>query len=363
MKPTILAALAAALMAAPTASAFDAKTTPREGDRVLYTPVTMLSPDTVSDRLWDFRDAEAAGPAAEFRYIQYGDTLFSEFRPGIRYDYRRQNDTLLLVRAETHGARVDFRDGAIPYAFAGPLGSSLRETGRQYMCDSLRGEGRAEFVRVMTGTVLLPGDMALDGVTLYRREAVTERYRPDLVERGSREVPDSLKWHHRETLYTWEHPALRYPLAETRVVVDSVAGAGVIYAGYQSWRSLPSDHPAEIVKNAPEPLLMAVGAGKGYSLLTGDGSGAAAPTEVDIAADGEGVSVRGIAPVSADASTFEFLLTDVAGRVYASLPSRRYEPGAEFSIAVPCQLPPGTYVVHFRTPTADHTEKFTTTVR
>ncbi len=357
--------IAAAMAASVSAYAFTPQMLPRQEDCVNVHPSSLLMPDTASNARWDFSNAEALAPDAQFRYRHFGDSLYSEIRPGMRLDYILSGDSLMFVRAEGHAWRVDVNGHGAPHSLPADNASlQVLETGRQYMCDSMRGNGSASMRLVTSGTLILPGSVVIPDVNLIERTIVTTRFTPDYYTHGP---VDSLTWLHSEIVYSWEHPKLRYPLAETRFVSDSLLMKQLASHSWQSFYSLPSDQPIEIdTENiiAVNNMLMGNSPIGNYALSdeNGDydmaGNQSAFNGELSVNPSGNNGNILLSGKTYGNEDEVEFLLCDVAGRVYATSGKHSYTAGQAFSHSFDISLPPGTYLINARHSTGNSTVKF-----
>lgn len=319
---------------------------PRDGDRVTVQPVQFIDPMADNENgMWDFSSLDVIGNNVEWRYdYAVPDTLLCETRPGVRRDYMVTGDTVWHVCSESSNLRICID----PPATASPIvnQSNFNEHARYYQSQFFSGSGAASACIVATGTVLLPHGDRLKGVKLlYRHSAMlrtplkfTPQPCPDI------DSADSTLTLRTEDVYTWISPALRYPLAETRIITDSIAGEEYS-RDLSSWLILPSDQPYEPELSIIYNELTAPSNDIGNQTLDDTNSPIPSAEKIRVSMNGDMAEASFIAQSDGIA---EMILADILGRVYAYSPSRQVSAGeyVEFSVNT-AGLPPGDYILKF----------------
>ena len=319
---------------------------PRDGDRVTVQQVEFVSPDAGGDGLsavWDFSALDVVGDNIEWRYDYVAaDSLVSETRPGVRRDYRVAGDSVWHVCSETSSLRI----GIDPPAAASPAvqGGPVGERARYYQSQYFSGTGEAAAAVEGVGTAILPHGVTLPGVKLVHRRTRVAR---TMLEFTPQPLPafnpaDTTLTLHTEDVYTWHSPSLRYPLAETRIVTDSIAGAEY-NRETASYLCLPENQPYEYALRQSLENRLSPDGGNG-----GDGPQGASPLPAadEIAVAQNGDTVEASFTATAD-GTAEMLLADILGHVYAYSPRRTLSAGESVTFSVStATLPPGDYLLH-----------------
>ena len=319
---------------------------PRDGDRVTVQQVGFVSPDTGGDGLsavWDFSALDVVSDNIEWRYDYIAaDSLVSETRPGVRRDYRVAGDSVWHVCSETSSLRIgiDPPAAASPVVQPGPVG----ERARYYQSQYFSGTGEAATAVEAVGTVILPHGVKLPGVKLVHRCMKVAR---TMLEFTPQPLPefnpaDTTLTLRTEDVYTWHSPSLRYPLAETRVVTDSIAGTEYNRETV-SYLCLPENQPYEYaLRQSLENRLSPDGSEGGH----GPQVSSPIPGADEIAVAQTGDTVEASFTATADGAA-EMLLADILGHVYASSPRRILSAGESVTFTVSTTtLPPGDYLLH-----------------
>ena len=326
-----------------------ARLLPRDGDRITVRQVAVISPEASGDGIvWDFSSPDVIHDNIEWRYdYAIPDTLLCVTRPGVRRDYLIAGDTLWHVCSETSNLRI----GIDPPATASPAVkfSPFHERARYYQSQFFSGNGTSTSGVMASGSVILPHGGIMREVTLlhtqYRTLRTPLEFTPQPIPEADTDSTFILR---TEDIYTWHSPALRYPLAETRIITDSIAD--IEYSrDADSWLALPEDQPYEPeLRNLLDRLLT-------YSdsapvNVTGNHHDDT-PSPIP-AADGITVTQTGdMAQASFTAQTTGqagMVLADILGRVYASVPERTVTAGESVTFTVnTAGLPPGDYILHF----------------
>ena len=293
-----------------------------------------IAVDNVSTdgRLWDLSQAEFTGVETEVRFTRSCDSCLSATLPGIRYDFEVRGDTVFRVATETHFIRLT---DTIPMLFAAPSSGNIHRRayasrGRAYHSEYIDAVGDVTLSEIARGTVILPSADTIGDVMLTRHVSrqliAVEMHRRPVADRDS---ASTLLSRHTEAL-TWRSDAYSLPLAQITTVTDSVGDVSRGEASVSAWICPPLSQPLRGAVNRP--------ASRRYP-PSDNGS----PSDgLTVVANGNAVTVSGTSPGDCRIS---MMLTDVLGRVYASMPATDYSRGATIEWSTD-GLPPGNYVLY-----------------
>ena len=283
-------------------------------------------------RLWDLSQEEFTGVETEVRFTRSCDSCLSATFPGIRYDFEVRGDTVFRVATETHFIRLT---DTIPMLFAVPSSGGIQHRayasrGRAYHSEYIDAVGDVTLSEIARGTVILPSADTIGDVMLTRHVSrqliAVEMHRRPVAYRDSAAI---LLRRHTETL-TWRSDAYSLPLAQITTVTDSVGDVSRGEASVSAWICPPLSQPLRGAVNRP--------ASRRYP-PSDNGS----PSDgLTVVANGNAVTVSGTSPGDCRIS---IMLTDVLGRVYASMPATDYSRGATIEWSTD-GLPPGNYVLY-----------------
>ena len=287
-------------------------------------------------RIWDFSQFELTGEEPEVRFDR-ADTCLSATLPGIRYDFELRGDTLFQVAAETHFVRIS---DTIPLPYIVPSSGKdflahYASRGRAYHSEYIDAVGSVTLSDLRRGTVILPQGDTVSNVTLTRhctRQLIAAAF-------GRRPVADAdsaMSLLRRTTVtYVWLAPDLPVPVAQITEVTDTVGSQPRGTAMRSAWICPPGNQPLRSVAARSASR-------RHMPSDSGSPSDNREQTDLSVITDGNGISVSGTSPGECRIS---MVLTDVLGRVYASMPATDYSLGS--AVEWSCDgLPAGNYVLY-----------------
>lgn len=310
---------------------------PSHGDNAILQRISALNVPT-DGRIWDFSQFELTGDEPEVRFDMIGDTCLSATLPGIRYDFELRGDTLYQVGTETHFVRLS---DTIPLPYIVPsagkdFSSRYASRGRAYHSEYIDAIGNVTLSDLGRGTVILPQGDTVTDVTLIRHST------RQLISAAFGRCPvadaDSAMSLLRRTAvtYVWLAPDLPVPVAQITEVTDSVGNRPKGTAMRSAWICPPGNQPLRSVaarSSARRHMPSDSSSPTTYSPEL---------TDLSVITDPNGVSVSG---TSSGECRISMVLTDILGRVYASMPPTNYSRGS--AVEWSCDdLPAGEYLLH-----------------
>lgn len=323
---------------------------PRGGDEFAMQRVEFLSPgDGGENRIWDFSSVGVVDADYRIRYEVEGDSIVTITKNRTAYSYRMVGDTLLWAGYENR--LTCMRDSAAALSMLFPMGFG-QELSREFYFKGLYSQtkeiaaaGRAVIAVDGKGMLYLPAGDTLRSVLrlkrVYDSKVKIFKYGDSLAAT----VDNDSLLRHIETIHSWYAEGYRYPVAETiehvyrsgEKVLSRFRSAFICPPSEQTFSGLDEENAAVRAKMLYDPQQNSESdydSESDANVSLAKVSLATYGTEVTISIDNIGIN-----------ADVELILTDVAGRVYDSIPRRRAS-GCYIETIPITSLPNGEYVLY-----------------
>lgn len=314
---------------------------PRQGEAVHRQVVEGVATGEAGDSaVWDWSHAVVMDGNRRMRHLNLGDSVIVRIEDGRQHIYRLHGDSLLWTGMET--PQLHLADSLAPLAIKYPFQRGDSITSPFYFKGHYSGQNAVDVTGALTvvadgqGTLILPDD-TVPGV-LRVREQLECRL---AVGRGPANSPvgdgcDSLL-RLNQIRHRWYSANHRYPLAETMESTHLTPNGDILDHNMICVMCAPSvqDYDIGVLESPCERYLDDrdgdAGGGSLIASLNVDTSSRPAMVELTTTADAD----------------VQMTLSDVYGRVYASLPRGRAIGGTAFCRDVDTsRLPSGDYLLH-----------------
>lgn len=334
---------------------------PRVGDEFALRRVEFVEPgDGGRGCVWDFSTAVTVNSDYRIRYSVTGDSVIVVKKNRTTYKYCMQGDSLMWTGYENRLTLMRDSVAAValrfPFGFGDELERDFYFKGIYSQTKEIAARGGSTVTADAIGTIYLPDGDTLRNVLRVKREYDS---RVKIFRHGdSTEIEagnDSLL-RHIETVHLWYAEGYRYPVAKT--LEHSYRDGDRELSRFRSAFICP---PSEQTfrgrdeANAAIRARMQTDIGKSDSERNNSNKNDDNRPEIVLTNTGSEVTVT-VTGVNADIE-IAMILTDVAGRVFDSIPRRRSADTYIQTVPV-SSLPNGDYLLYIQVDTETHIRKF-----
>ena len=331
---------------------------PRNGDEVDMQRCEVLNPGSSGvDAVWDFSEAVPVGESHRVKYLSFGDSLLVRTENATMHTFLIKGDSVLWKGCENRLSALT--DSIAPLQMLLPMEYGDSITTPLYMVGNYCAHNALTMLGYHTvhidgkGILILPSETVKNVVRMHVLTTAKVKVAKDNRRQSLTADSDSLI-DKVEEKYLWFSDNYRFPLAEVRL---STIGVGT-----------PEESCSAVSYICP-PAVQDYALGTNFSPLANSPSADSNTgneengNEVTIIQNLELNTGNGFVDVSfipGASGMVSLVLTDVYGRVFASIPKKAAQSGVAYSDRVDVsRLPSGSYVLYVNVANETQNRKFT----
>ena len=334
---------------------------PRAGDEFVLRRVEFVETgDSCRGCIWDFSTAVTVNPDYRIRYSVSGDSVIAVNENRTSYSYRMQGDSLMWIGYENRLTLMRDSVSAValrfPFGFGDELERDFYFKGIYSQTKEIAARGRSTVTADAVGTVYLP-----DGDTLRNVLRVKRVYdsKVKIFRHGDTteiEVGNDSLLRHIETVYLWYAEGYRYPVAKTSE--HSYRDGDKELSRFRSaFICPPSEQTFGGLDEANASVRAKMQTDTGKSDYDAGNSTDNKNREPEVALSNTGAEVTVTVTGGNAEAEIAMILTDVAGRVFDSIPRRRATEVYVQTVPI-SSLPDGDYLLYIQVGEETHIRKF-----
>lgn len=331
---------------------------PRDGDAVDFQRCEVLNPGSSGvDAVWDFSEAVPVGESHRVKYLSVGDSLLIRTENAAMHTFLLKGDSVLWTGCENRLSALT--DSIAPLHMLLPMEYGDSITTPLYMVGNYCGNNALTMLGSHTvhidgkGTLILSGDTIKNVMRMHVLTTAKVKVAKDNMRQSLTADSDSLI-DKVEEKYLWFSDNYRFPLAEVRL---SNIGVGTL------------EESCSAVSYICPPAVQDYALGTNFSPLVNSPSADSNTGNVDTGNEvtiiqnlmvNTGNGFMDVSFIPGASGMVSLVLTDVYGRVFASIPKKAAQSGVAYSDRVDVsRLPSGSYVLYVNVANETQNRKFT----
>ncbi len=334
---------------------------PRDGDEFVMQRVEFVEPgDSCSGCIWDFSTIVTVNPDYRIRYSTSGDSAIAIKENRTTYNYRMQGDSLMWTGYENRLTLMRDSVAAVALRFPFGLGHKLEQDfyfkGTYSQTKEIAARGRSTVTADAMGIIYLPEGDTLRNVLRVKRVYDS---RVKIFRHGDstaiEELNDSLL-RHIETAYLWYAEGYRYPVVQT--LEHSYRDGDKELSRFRSaFICSPSEQTFSGRDDANATVRARIHTDINKSDSEGENTNETDNNKTEISLYNSGTEVTVTVSGEYIDSEIAMILTDVAGRVFDSIPRQRATDIYVQTVSI-SSLPDGDYLLYIQVDTDTYIRKF-----